>query len=240
MAAAVAGGALQMQAGTVVPDAAYSMSYLYGGWTAPGTQTVTGTYGDFTLNSSNIPQVSFSLAAISEEDVRSSETTFIEITGPASTLIPVNFHATLDYFTTIASQGQGAPQWALFTVGDGTPLITKIVGPGDANFDGVLSGNLLSNTVYAVEIEVSGNGANFDFLGNRVSNNISFGTASDYFGIDPNFANASDYTLSMSDGILNGPASAAAPEPASFTLIGLALCGAAFLRRKAKPRSRLT
>jgi len=53
-----------------------------------------------------------------------------------------------------------------------------------------------------------------------------------YIYIDPTFANASAYSISVSPGVGNVPTSAS-PEPASFLLVGPMLGLAIFLRRRA-------
>jgi hypothetical protein len=175
----------------------------------------------------------------SEEDVNVTLVYDFELTGPAATTVPVNFYTNLSYFATTNSQGQGGIQVSSFDVAStfGDSIFSLRTGPNfGPDFNGILSANLLSNVLYSVSISTSGNGATYDFLGNvsPFATGPSWGSASTYFQIDPSFANSSDYTLALSDGILNSPASgtSATPEPATFGLIGLALCGAALLRRR--------
>ena len=58
-------------------------------------------------------------------------------------------------------------------------------------------------------------------------------SADPYIYIDPSFANASNYSIVVSQGIGNSPASpSATPEPVSFALAGIGLIGVALIRRR--------
>jgi hypothetical protein len=231
---AVTAGAFHLQADTIAP-AAYSLGWLNqvsnGVVTAPGSYAGLG----YTMDATTNPQITFTIDPVNETDVNAGLTYDFEFIGPVGATIPVDFNTYLTYFATTSSQGQGASQLAWFHVSSqwGDSIFDQNAGP-DApggpgpNVDGIFSANILSNTVYHVYMGVSGNGQGTQLPGTG----RSFGTASDYFRIDPNFANAGDYTLALSDGILNAPPSSPTPEPATFGLIGMALCGAVFFKRR--------
>ena len=66
----------------------------------------------------------------------------------------------------------------------------------------------------------------------------AFGFIDPYIFVDPNFANAADYTITVADGIVNAPAPVSSvPEPRTWTLVLAGLVGLTATRRPRLLRS---
>jgi hypothetical protein len=106
-----------------------------------------------------------------------------------------------------------------------TALTTNGIGvQGNESWSGFLAIDYLGGDQYALSNSIV-------IAGSASGPSTAF--ADPFIEVDPNFANASNYQIIVSQGIGNGPAAASStPEPASFALVGIALGCVGLLRRK--------
>ncbi len=187
---------------------------------APGTCAIGG--ASATISMSPLPFLT--ARAVGNADAIANANYYFVVgnaAGTADTTIPI------DVSYSLFTQEDGAPgnntqARASVQVTSAIEQASDAVGlfgnPSQAA--GVLHVNALSgrNNAVAVFATAGGNAGS------------AFATADPYIYIDPSFVNTAGYTITVSDGVGNTPASSA-PEPASLVLVGLVLSGAAFFRR---------
>lgn len=153
---------------------------------------------------------------------------FIVTGGPDGVFVPVDISYSMGATasTNPGDDGGGNAAVLVDTYLDRASAVhTSNDGTGATGWGGFLGVNALSGidgySINTITIQVSAGS----------DNGWAKADASTLIFIDPSFDNSAGYTIQLSDGVGNS-ASSAAPEPATFGLIGLTLCGAGFVRRR--------
>jgi hypothetical protein len=221
-------------AATVVPDATYQITLgLQDGsgftYTIPGSYTVGGIMGML----SGFPDAMSQTSVHGNKDAASGADAFLTyyFTVAGSTFgqtIPIDISGSLSASATTGPADSVSALAAISVTtalnGDGVEVQAASNGNGSASSSPVLHVDYYGGDQYQ----------NYVILHTYASGYGGFATAlaDPYIYIDPSFTNASNYSIVVSQGIGNSPASATAPEPASFVLVGIALCTAGLLRRR--------
>jgi hypothetical protein len=220
-------------AGTILPDALYVVTLgLQDGsaftYTTPGSYTLGGVTGVLF----GFPDAVGQASVHGNKDAASGADAFLTyyFTVVGSTFgqtIPIDISGSL--FAS-ATTGPADSVSALAAISVTTALdydSAEVQAASPAN------GTAFSSPVLHVNFYGGSQYLNFVQLHASASGYGGFAQASadPYIYIDPSFANAASYSIAVSQGIGNSQASAT-PEPASFTLIGIAFCAAALLRRR--------
>lgn len=169
-------------------------------------------------------------------------TVYFEVAGPPNVYVPLIVSGTLEAGTDALAGATGLSYAGLELT---SCLATGCsVSSGLANFaeclaadqigacDHIVSGillhfSVLSNTEYGFYYQDS---ATSDNLSNALA--TGFAKIDPIVSFDPSFQDAANFQIFLSNGI--GNTAAGVPEPGTFTLAGIGLCAAAWLRRRAR------
>src|ERR1035437_295477 len=192
IAAAVAVAALQLGAATILPAAISDVELNdqtgYVSSFSPGTYHTPAVHGGAVigsvLNLSTTPLGSFSIDPYYYSTANVTADYYFEWIGPSGTLVPTDVNVTLDYFATTTTGAQQVASVYVVQKGYTSYDILKQVGPtfGSSSFSGVLTADLLVNTIYDVGLHVEGDGADIDVLTNAIS---PFWTGPSHGSADP-------------------------------------------------------
>jgi hypothetical protein len=151
---------------------------------------------------------------------------FEVVGGSVGDVVPVLVTTFLD---TSAIGSVVAQAGIVISVGSNFQQVTACTGGFSCfrppTFEGDLEVSARVGTVYRVNLNASV--ALFSITGS------GFAIADPYIHVDPSFAQAADYRIEVSPGVAN-----AIPEPGTSALLGGAMTGLAWRRRRVGPRSR--
>jgi hypothetical protein len=165
--------------------------------------------------------------------VLGSLTYSFEVTGGnPGTIVPVDIDAVLQESANVMNSNSIGYGFAEIDVTAYTSAGVTICSPGctgQTDFTGTLQVDAQSGVVDTLHLEIEAGGA----AGNTSDYNGGMASADPYIYIDPNFADAGDYSIEVSPNIGNVPAT---PLPAALPLFATGLGGLGLLgwRRKRK------